>query len=385
LKIELILPTLWPGGMETMAAGLMHRLAERGHEVGATCTFDGGAVFERLRDEGFRVALVPAPGVLANVRVAGLTEWLRSVRPDVAHVHSGVWLKGVRAAHRAGVPRVIYTMHGLDAVHWYSRALDRCAAAFTDVVVPVSESLREDLTGRLRVSADKVRVIPNGIDATTFRPGPRSGLLRERFGLAPKQPVVGVVARLEAIKNVAVLVDAFALLHRTLPEASLVLIGDGRQREQLAAQAAGLGVGDAVHFWGMAESAAPLLHDLDLFALSSDSEGTSISILEAMASGVPVVATAVGGTPNLLDHGRCGLLVPRRDPAALADAMLRLLASPAERRRLGAAARRRVEEHYAQEVMVARYEELYRGASGSATAAARKRRIAGRARIPTVA
>ncbi len=359
-RVEMLLPALYPAGMETMVAELCRGLAARGVEVGITCLESEGAMAPRLREEGLRVSVVPTPGFLPNLIPAEpLRRWLRELRPDVAHVHSGVWLKAAQAARAAGVPRVVFTSHGLlDRIPRHHVHLMRLAARLTDSVVGVSEPLTSYHAVTARTRPGQAVTILNGVDTGRFRPGAPSGAVRRGFD-HDHGPVVGIVARFADVKDHATLLDAFAIVHRARPDAVLALIGDGPLRPVLAAQVAALGLGQAVQFTGAASDMPPVYRDLDIFVLCSVAEGTSISILEAMASGRAIVATAVGGTPMLLDHGRAGMLVPPGNPAALADALLELLADPGQRTALGRAARERAEAVFSQRTMVDRYLELY--------------------------
>ena len=356
----MILPALPAAGMEMMVAGLARALAARGLSVGITCLEEEGVLAPALRADGIRVSVVPAPGLLPNVVPGRLSDWLRELGPDVVHAHSGVWLKAVCAARGAGVERVVFTAHGLldhtPRHHWW---MMRLAARRTDYVVGVSDELTRVLIDDGGSPRSRTLTIPNGVDTAAFRPGPASQSVRGPLGIDPGTPVIGIVARLAPVKNHAVLIDAFAIVHGRRPDAVLVLVGDGPLRAELEARAAGLGLGAAVRFAGLASAMPPVYRDIDLFVLSSVAEGTSISILEAMASGLPIVATAVGGTPALLDGGAAGVLVPSSDAAALADALTGLLDHPERRRELGAAARARAERIFSERAMVDRYLGLY--------------------------
>jgi glycosyltransferase involved in cell wall biosynthesis len=228
----------------------------------------------------------------------------------------------------------------------------------------VSEPLREYLLKRVRVPAEKVTVIANGVDTDLFRPAssvgtPTVGRLRARFEIG-QAPVVGHVARLAPVKNQPLLVDAFAVVRERVPDARLIIVGEGDERPAIEARVAARGLGDVVHLAGEARDVPALLREFDVFALPSKAEGTSMSVLEAMASGVPVVASAVGGTPDVVAHGRCGVLVAPNDTAALAAALAELLDAPERRRELAFAARARVEELYSEPQVARRYEALYR-------------------------
>jgi glycosyltransferase involved in cell wall biosynthesis len=232
------------------------------------------------------------------------------------------------------------------------------------MVVAVSVPLREHLVRKARIPASRVVTIINGIDTTHFAPRRRSGILRESLGIGPDVPLIGCVARLDPVKNHVLLLEAMALLVRQIPDARLALVGDGPLRDALREQAGDLGLEGKVLFAGTLADTATAYRDLDIFVLPSVSEGTSISVLEAMASGTPIVATAVGGTPRLLG-GDCGVLVPSGDARAMAEAIQHLLADPIGRIRMARAAREQVSEEFGHAAMVRAYEKLYRQIAGA--------------------
>lgn len=360
LRIEMILPSLIAAGMETVTARLAMRLGEAGHRVGVTCLEDTGPLAAELEAAGHRVAVVPAPGLRTNIAPTALTGWLRAERPDVVHVHSGAWLKGVRAARLAGVRRVVFTEHGLNDVEpWFSSFLKRCGAHYTDTVVAVSEPLREYLVRTAGIRADRVIVVPNGVDTARFNPVGRTAGIRERLGIGDA-PMLGHIARLAPVKNQPLLVDAFAEARRRVPNAHLVIVGDGSERSAIEARIAAGSLQTCVHLIGEARAIPEILREMDAFALPSKAEGTSMSVLEAMASGVAVVASSVGGTPDLLNHGECGQLVPPNDVPALARALADVLSDAAVRSALGSAGRARAVAQYSETTVTDRYEQLYR-------------------------
>ena len=363
LRIEMVLPSLIAGGMEVVTARLVKRLVRRGHTVGVTCILEEGPLAEELRREGIRVKLVPAPGLRTNVFPTELAAWLRQVAPDVVHIHSGVWLKAARAARMAGVRRVVFTEHGaLDVEPWYSSLIKRQAVRFTDAVISVSEPLARVLTETHGLPANKVFVLPNGVDADLFSPGPSRDLL-SAWGIGHEALVIGHVARLAPIKNQPLLLEAFARVVQDRPAARLVIVGDGPERPLLERRIAELGLAGTAHLIGEHRDVPGLLRSFTMFVLPSKAEGTSMSVLEAMAAGVPVVASAVGGTPALLDDGRCGQLVPANDVAALADAIIGLLDDHERRRMYSTAARQRVMQYYDEQAVSDQYESVYVGAA----------------------
>jgi len=360
LKVEMVLPELQVGGMEVMAARLTRSLTSRGHDVGITCIVEGGPLADQLRSEGYRVTVVRAPGLLTNIRAPSLERWLRDREPDVVHTHSGAWLKAVRAARRGTVRCVVHTEHGLfDPEPWYGGALRRRAARYTDCVVAVSDPLHAMLTRRDGLDPEQVRVIPNGVDINRFAPAPRTGDLHRRLGIDDSTFLIGAVGRLAPVKNHAMLLEAFALLGAHQPNAALVIIGDGTCRAALQEHISSHGLTGRAFLLGEAPDVATLYRDLDLFVLSSRHEGMPMSVLEAMASGVPVVSTSVGGVPDLLAHGRLGWLAPSDDAVALGEAMNAAIEDEDHRRTVALEARSEVIERYSEDTMLERYERLY--------------------------
>jgi glycosyltransferase involved in cell wall biosynthesis len=360
LRIVMVLPTLARAGMEMVAARLAIGLTGKGHSVGVVCIEESGPVAESLAAAGVDVDVVPAPGVAANLRAPALVAWLARRAPHVVHTHSGTWLKGARAARGAGVRGVVHTVHGLlDREPWYSNFLMRRAAAATSAVVAVSEPLRSHLLHSTRLSPDAVRTISNGIDTDAFSPE----LPDRRARLLPGSEgriVVGCVARVEAVKNHELLLRAFREAARARPELLLVIVGDGSLRPQLEALSRSLELAEAVRFVGDQPDTASWYRSFDAFVLASRAEGTSMSILEAMASGCSIIATDVGGNRALLGEDGAGRLVPSEDAASLAAALAQVVGSPDQPARLASPARTRAVRLFSQAGMVDRYESLYR-------------------------
>ena len=362
LRISMVLPTLSRAGMEIVAARLAIGLTEKGHDVGVACIEGSGPIAEELVSAGVTVDVVPTPGLATNLRAPALIAWMASQSPHVVHTHSGAWLKGARAARAAGVPAVVHTEHGLlDREPWYSDFLKRRSAAATSAVVAVSDALRSYLLQSTRLSPSEVRTIPNGIDTRVFSPE----LPDSRARLLPGSDghiVVGCVARFEPVKNHDLLLRAFREAQRARPELLLVLVGDGSLRPELEALARALEITHAVRFTGDQADPASWYRCFDTFVLASRAEGTSMSLLEAMASGCSIIATDVGGNRAVLGEDGAGRLVPSEDAAALSAALAQVAPSAGTPSRLASAARSRAVRLYSQDAMVERYESLYREA-----------------------
>jgi len=358
----MVVPSLIAAGMETVVARLTRGLARRGHDVGVTCIEFEGALAASLRDQGHTVTLVPTPGVRTIFRPTPLRDWFRQIRPDVVHAHSGSWLKAVRGAALAGVPRRVCTIHGLEQNEpWHASIWNWWAARQTQGIVTVSRPLKQFLQRDARLDPQRIRVIPNGIDTTIFCPGEPTRPERASLGFQPGQFVIGHVARFAPVKNHGFLIEAFARLLDSQPNATLALVGDGPLRDEIQKTVADRQLKDHVRFLGEHSNLAPIYRAFDAFVLPSLAEGTSMSVLEAMATGLPVVASSVGGTPDLLDDGAAGVLVPVNDVPAFNAALQRLIVEPVLRDRLGSAARQRAATVYSEETMLDRYEDIYSG------------------------
>jgi glycosyltransferase involved in cell wall biosynthesis len=362
------MPTLNYGGMERLVVDIVRcvdaerleshilvlkQLGRFSRELGATIQLHQARPLPRYS------MLWPGP----------LVSQIREIAPDVVHTHSGVWYKATLAARSAGVRRIIHTDHGRQLPDpWVARFVDGLAARRTDVVVAVSEALAGHLKRTVVPRQTRVEVIPNGVDTAAFRPGTDGWGVRSELGIPPQVPIVGSVGRLQRIKGYDVMLQAFARLRQEWTDGEppvLVIAGDGAERERLERFVADSGLAAGVHLLGWRDD----LHDLHaaftLFTMASRSEGTSVSLLEAMSSGVCPVVTDVGGNRAVLGPLLEHRLVPPDDPAALASAWRRALSNAEARVRDAAAARGRVEAAFSLEAMVRRYEALYAAAPGA--------------------
>jgi glycosyltransferase involved in cell wall biosynthesis len=312
--------------------------------------------------------LKPMAGV-SMVAPLGLIGTLRRIRPDVVHLHSGAWFKGAWAARLAGVRRIVYTEHGRehdDAP--LARWLDRWASGWTDVVVPVSDRLQWYMEAALHIPRAKIRTIENGIDVNVFSPGPQPRDLRDKLAIPQDAFIVGSVGRLERVKAYERLIEALASLHtdgELQRPVYLVIAGEGSERQALTDCARHWGVADRVRFPGWVDRPVDLYRALDVFALSSLSEGASISLMEAMACATAPVVMAVGANAEILGPDLQQQVVSAGDVAALRRAIAATLQHRDERERVRAAARHRVSTRYCLDRVIKQYEEVYRAGQES--------------------
>jgi len=295
-----------------------------------------------------------------------LATWarLRRVRPDVLHVHH-VWPAADRylgaLAGMAGVPRLVITEHIVGFSHsGPQRALKRAELARADVVTAVCGAVAESLVRDYGIDRSRVRVVPNGADLPDEdAEWERAREVRERMGATPLRPLWVCAARLEEQKGHATLLEALAELRRRGLEFTVALAGEGVLRPALERRAAELGLGERVRLLGQVEDLGPLLLAADAVAMPSRWEGLPLVLLEAMARGRPVVATRVGGIPEVVEDGVSGRLVEPDDPGALADALQGFHHKPDAAFRMGRAAARRVRESYTWPRVVEEFEAVY--------------------------
>jgi glycosyltransferase involved in cell wall biosynthesis len=244
--------------------------------------------------------------------------------------------------------------------------LDGAAARRTDALVAVSDRLAKELPRALRISPQKVLCIPNGVDTDLYRPTADTGALRRELGLPAPTVVIGSIGRLEPVKGYDGMLDAFAEFSRRPAgrEAVLVVAGEGSTRSALDAQIQRLGLSGRVHLLGWRSDVNDLLSAFSVFTMSSMSEGTSISLLEAMSMGLPPVVTDVGGNAAVLGPALSGGLVPFGNSKALADAWEATLASRDASEKASRAARERVVTAFGLQAVAAAYERLYLASVG---------------------
>jgi glycosyltransferase involved in cell wall biosynthesis len=299
-------------------------------------------------------------------------DFLRCVRETVVTLRSRrvsiiqyfEWRGGMialLAALRAGGCRIVAARRSIPKERGVQRLLAELVVRAADRIVVNAELLRPN--GR---AGQRTDVIPSGVDTDVFRPADSGAEAKSRLGLSPDQPVIGTVGRLEPRKGTATLLAAVAALRaQGRHDVALVVVGDGPLRGQLAAEAVQLGIAPYVQLLGDRADVSTVLAALDVFVLPSRTEGMSNALLEGMATARPVVATAVGGTPEVITEGQNGLLVPADEPSAMAAAIGRLLDDPALAARLGAAARHTVGERYGARIMVRRLEAVYEAVASS--------------------
>jgi glycosyltransferase involved in cell wall biosynthesis len=354
------------GGLERIVVTLMEGINREEFSSLVYCLSLGGELMVEMRAKGYQArAMGKGPGISLALPLR-LAKLFKRDGVDIVHCHNfGAFTYGAIGGRMAGVRGVIYTAHGPDFPYRRRQAFfERLPLA--DRVVAVSDFVRRGAVEKAGLDPSKVTTISNGVDVGRFSRGDAGGAKRKRIeiGVGESDVLIGVVARLTPEKDHATLLEAFSRVLTGRPPAKLIVVGDGELMGRLREHTARLGLESSVLFLGNRTDVPELLHVLDVFALSSKEEGLGITLLEAMASGVPIVATSVGGIPEIVEHGVTGVLVPPGDEAVLADAIEWVLSHPETIEPMVAAARRRVEEKYSLERMISEYEALYRISAG---------------------
>jgi glycosyltransferase involved in cell wall biosynthesis len=362
IKVVHIIPMLGPGGAERVAVDIVRGLNRQRFEVAVISIWRRvGCELESCLDQ----CDVPAQYLGKGWGFDGRTyhrlhRVLREHHPDVVHTHLQVLRYALPSLLLLKPTSVVHTVHNLAEREIEPRA--RCIQrfAFNHGIVPVAVSEEVALSLKHVYGVRQCRVIPNGIP--TNRYANLQGTRREwraKIGFTDHHVLFVCVARFARQKNHALLLKAFAQGPASDPNAHLVLVGDGALQEQLESQVENLGVARQVHFLGLRADIPDVLGATDVFVLSSDWEGNPLSMMEAMASGLPIVSTAVGGVPSLIANGREGFLVPRGDIKGFSGAMTFLLRDQETRRSMGTAAARRAKENFDVSKMIRAYEQLY--------------------------
>ncbi len=359
-----LLLSLEPGGAEVLAARIARQLRDDYRFV-FVCLETMGRLGEELQADGFPVhVLDKRPGIHWKT-IRGLGSLIRREGIDLVHAHHyGAFFYGAMARLPWGRPPVLLTEHGRlfpDRVQRSHLLVNRLLLGRDDRFFGVGEGVRVALIENEGFPRDRVGVIYNGVDTAAFHDAGRVREdVRHQLRLAPGDFVILQAARLQPIKDHATAIRAMARVAATRSDIRLLLAGDGSCDREIAAQIDGQGLQTQVLRLGLRSDVKRLLAAADMVLLSSVSEGIPLSLIEGMAAGLPVLATRVGGIPEVVEEGRTGLLVAAGDDEAMAWQILRLAEDPVRRERMGQAGRERANDLFTEARMVAEYDRAYR-------------------------
>lgn len=335
MKIVQVIPYFCFGGAEIMCENLTYALKKAGHQVSVVSLYDQRTpISRRMEAAGVSIIYLDKKLGLDLSMIPKLQKLFRKERPDVVHTHLDVIKYAVPAAKLAGVKRCVHTVHTVaqKEAEGLAQKLSNMVFYRLGLATPValSPEVRQTIQDFYGLPEKKVPVIYNGVDLTRCIP-------KEDYTTGTPVKLLHV-GRFDLPKNHAGLLRSFASLRAIYPQVHLTMVGDGALREEMETLAGELEIRDGVSFAGMQDNVYPYLHDADIFLLPSSYEGIPMTIIEAMGTGVPIVATAVGGVPDLVKNGETGLLVSC-DTEAVTAACARLIENEALRRKLGQAAR----------------------------------------------
>lgn len=365
-RILHVVDNMGKGGLENGVANLIERLDPDTFEHVVCVMRHLGFNSDRLPRDRARVVQIRKPEGGSRFQLASMLRVIRSSAPDIVHTRNWATIEGVLAARLAGVRGLVHGEHGLDTgedTHepWRRKAFRRVAYELADRVLCVSHQLRNVHSARTGFSANRITVVHNGADMKrfAFSSSVRESARRE-LGIAETDFCIGCVGNLTPVKDYATLFRAIGIVANQRRNWRLLIFGDGPERakyEQMVNERpewAG-----RVSFQGLSNRIPEFLNALDVYVLTSLTEGISNSLLEAMATSLPVVITDTGGNPEVVVDNESGLLFPIRDAARLADHLQMLEANPDMRLRLGQQAVRRIRQSFSIDSMVQSYSDIY--------------------------
>lgn len=357
--------TMPVGGAEILWLNVLKKLDRSRFNPITCCVIDNGEIGEMIECMGYEVVSLGRKKTnrFDSGAVKGMKALILEKEIDVVHAHMyHAALYSRLGALMAGNqrPKVVYSIHNV-----YNRPkLHRIAAnmvlgRFTDLVIAVAGPVKDDIVRYDRIPEKKVTVLENGIDFDRFDIALSKKEAKERLGLSGADFVLGCVARLDEAKGHAYMLRTASMLKKSGHNFKFILVGSGRLEEELKRECVNLGMESDVIFLGTRHDIPELYKAMDIYLMSSLWEGSSLSIMDALAAGLPTVVTEVGGSADIVDHGRCGLLVPPKDPKAMADAIIKLYGSSGKRNELAEHGKERARKLYSSDAMTKKLEELY--------------------------
>ena len=364
IRVGFVVHVMQVAGAEVLVSETIRRLGPRIVPT-VFCLDRLGPLGEGFLAEGVPVVVLGRQPGLDLAVAWRMSRELRRRRIEVLHTHqyTPFFYGALAACGMRPRAKVVFTEHGRhfpDHVTAKRRVINRIFMdSLASEVNAVCEFSARSLSEQDGFARARIRVIQNGVDLRKYESNTDAGTLRDRLQLDPLRRYVACVARFHPVKDHRTLIKAFVAVAGQRPDVDLLLVGDGDLRAELEQLVQLAGIKERVRFMGVRGDVADILRAVDVFTLTSISEAASITLLEAMASSLPVVVTAVGGSPEIVRDGIDGLLVPRGDSSAVMSALLRLLDEPAVARRLGASGAARVRERYRLEDTIEEYYRLY--------------------------
>jgi Glycosyltransferase len=350
------------GGAEQVIANLIENTDPSKYILSIICMEQPMGPFGRnLLEKGYQIiSFNRKPGFDLSL-VRDIRNYIIDNNIDILHCHQYTpYVYGLFASVFTST-KIIFTEHGRfypDKKKIKRILMNPILSLLTDCVTAISSATGNALVEYENFSRKKIRIVYNGIDDTMYTT-PADTRLRQSLGIKPDDSILGTVARLDPIKNHKMMIKSLKIVHQSYPNTFLVIVGDGQEREGLESFASEMGLSSRIIFTGFKEDIHNYLKIIDVFLLTSFSEGTAMTLLEAMASSLPCIATDVGGNPEIVKDGETGFVVPNDDEKILAEKICGLLRDRDLIANMGKAGRRRFKEYFTVDKMVAAYEEIY--------------------------
>jgi sugar transferase (PEP-CTERM/EpsH1 system associated) len=376
-KILHVVHSLEVGGLENGLVNLINRLDPERFEHSVCCLTKSGKLAERIASAGVKIVELNLPAGQFRFPLFRLAGLFREISPHVIHSRGWATVDATFAARFARRAAIIHAEHGRDLVdkdgdNWKRNQIRRLVGLNVSRYVVVCDFFRSWLSRSCRVPAQKIVYIPNGVDTKKFHPknrcvaegdGISDTVWRRSLNISTDAVILGSIGRLDPVKDFPTLLSGFTEIRRQYPQLVLVIVGDGPLRTDLVRTCNQYGLEHSVRWLGERRDIPALLRRFDLFVQTSAFEGMSNTILEAMATGLPIVATDTGGNSELVKNGQNGALIPVADVSALSEAVSAYLHNPTLRIEHGVASRSTAQRNFDLSLMAARYAELYESVS----------------------
>jgi glycosyltransferase involved in cell wall biosynthesis len=361
IRVLHLLLSLEIGGMERFVYEHCFGIDKSRFDVFVCCIDRLGGFYDRLVEHGIQIDLLQKNQKKFDwFFPLKLSKYLRNNKIDILHIHTGAFFYGSVAGYLARTKGVIYTEHGRHYKEpWQLYILDQISARCINQIVTVSDALEDHLINKIRLPSKKIQTIINGVNTETFVPRQKPDYLLKEFSFDRECKIIGTVGRLAVIKDQKTLIKAFRLVKDQHNNSKLLIVGEGECERELEKLVDDLKLKNDVVFTGNRSDVPSMLNFFDVFVLPSLMEGTSISLLEAMASGVPCVVTNVGGNVRLISNGISGFTVPPGNVLIVANKILELFQNISMARLFSIESRRIAKDNYSFDRNIERYRELY--------------------------
>lgn len=363
IKIVHIVNSLDTGGLEKGLINLVNGMEQSRFENNICCLTKAGKLKKEVIENIGVISMFKRSGTDLRLYI-NLVNYLKKIKPTIVHTRNWAGIDGLLCAKLANISIIIHSEHGFESIDILKQDIKRkiirkiALAAIADKIITVSMNLKKRLINELNIKSEKIVHIPNGVNINKFDNEGRE-YARQKFGFKQDSFIIGIVARLDPIKNHRTLIYAFKKVVHNHPRINLIIVGDGTLGNELKHLVSQLGILNEVVFMGERNDVSEILKTFDIFVLPSLSEGMSNTILEAMATGLPVIASDVGGNSELVANEKTGFLFQKQDIQGLKEKIEKYICVTGLKNAHGYAGRNRVLKKFSLNQMIYRYQNLY--------------------------